>query len=816
MKTFGTKKHVWIALRMALTAGVLSIILPAPLIVHATIEHRRLTVEGELASYDYPNVSNPILTVTGSESLTISNTNGVESSVPDIIVIDTKGKPANITLSGVNIDVSGNDNKCAFRIAEGSGLVNITLADNTKNTLKSGQYCAGLQKDTTAEGTMLTISGNGTLNATGGERGAGIGGAHSNDGSYITINSGTVNATAGAYAAGIGSGDGWNGTGYVATNGSHITIKGGTVTATDGGTDAAGIGGGAWGNGSDISITGGTVKATGSSGAGIGGGFAWDGQGYTGGTGSNIKITGGTVTAVSTAGGAGIGGGEYGNGNNITISDGTVAATSTSQGAGIGGGYNGSGSSITITGGTVTATSGDSDLATGAGIGGGGIWSGSGMAGKNILITGGTVIATGGKGSKGNGAGIGGGNNSSGSSSTIQPAAGLLATYEGTDTSGTLTNIILNPAEKSYTDNSSRYIKICTGSLSSSPAEATVDIGDSQNFSAKLSDSEITDSVTTYSGNKSATSNGVSWSVATKSSSNTNINLTGVLSIGNDESITPLTVTATLTGTSLTANSRVNVTGIQYTVNFAYNMSGHSGDAATSQTVTSGNKLTTPNVPSVAGYTFSGWYKEPECTNIWDFDADTVTSSRTIYAKWALTTYNIAYELNGGTNVASNPTEYTVLSDNVALASPSKQGNTFTGWTYDAVTTPQLNAIIAKGSTGNKTFTANWAVNTYAVTLEANGGTGSDLTSYTYGTTTVLPTDYKKTGYTFAGWYDNPEFTGRPITALTSDKIGKITLYAKWVSDDVPDTGDKNNALFWTFIFLISSCAAVITIRIEH
>ena len=804
MKTFGTKKHVWIALRMALAAGVLSIILPAPLSVHA---EAGLTVSGNTTSYTYPNVSNPILTVTGSDSLTISNINGGESPVQDIIVIDTKGATANITLSGVNIDASGNDtNKCAFRIAEGSGPVNITLADGTTNTLKSGENCAGLQKETTAYGTMLTISGNGTLNATGGSRGAGIGGVHSKDVSYITIDSGTVNATGGSNAAGIGSGDGWiSGFEYAATNGSHITINGGTVTARDGGSGAAGIGGGSWGNGSDISITGGTVNASSGTGAGIGGGTSLANGLFIGGTGSNISISGGEVTAVSTQGGAGIGGGTGGKGENITISGGTVTATSTFGGAGIGGGSGAIGSGITISGGTVTATDGGS-TECGAGIGGG-----SGAAGTGILITGGTVIATGGKGNNG----IGGGKGSSGSSSTIQPAAGLLATYEGTGTSGTLTNIILNPAQKAYTD-STRYIKICTGSLSSSPTEATVNTGGSQNFIANLSNSKITDSVTTYSGNTSATYNGVSWSVASKSSSNTNINSSGVLSIGNDESITPLTVTATLNGTSLTANSRVNVTGIQYTVNFAYNMSGHSGDAATSQTVTSGNKLTTPNVPSVAGYTFCGWYKEPECTNAWDFDDDTVTSNRTLYAKWALTTYNIAYELNGGTNVASNPTEYTVLSDNVALASPSKQGNTFTGWTYDAVTTPQLNAIIAKGSTGNKTFTANWAVNTYAVTLEANGGTGSDLTSYTYGTTTVLPTDYKKTGYTFAGWYDNQEFTGRPITALTSDKIGKITLYAKWVSDDVPDTGDKNNALFWTFIFLISSCAAVITIRIEH
>lgn len=70
-----------------------------------------------------------------------------------------------------------------------------------------------------------------------------------------------------------------------------------------------------------------------------------------------------------------------------------------------------------------------------------------------------------------------------------------------------------------------------------------------------------------------------------------------------------------------------------YTVSFSLN--GKTGTTPTAVTVTEGEKITKPTPdPEVAGYTFGGWYKEPACTNAWNFDADIVTNTTTLYAKW--------------------------------------------------------------------------------------------------------------------------------------------------------------------------------------
>ena len=248
----------------------------------------------------------------------------------------------NLTLKDVKIDVSDTgsywvEGKAALSV-QGKGNVEIELDGN--NELKSGVQRAGLEKNTSTSTGTLTLkddkeAGSGSLKATGGKYGAGIGG-----GNY--------------------------------GSGKNITIKGGTVTAK-GGDCGAGIGGGNGGIGENIKITDGTVNATGGwGGAGIGGG---DG-GYGGyGNGKNITITDGTVTATGGIHGAGIGGGDSGIGENITITDGTVTATGGIYGAGIGGGVNASGSNVTVSGAAqVTATAGKSDGYYGAGatIGSGG------------------------------------------------------------------------------------------------------------------------------------------------------------------------------------------------------------------------------------------------------------------------------------------------------------------------------------------------------------------------------------------------------------------------------------------------------------
>ena len=286
----------------------------------------------------------------------------------------------NLTLKDVKIDVSntgtdtGNpwnsdEGKAALSV-QGNGNVEIEL--DGKNELKSGAHRAGLEKNTsTSTGTLTLKDDNkeaGSLKATGGNYGAGIGngGYYGNGGNRsgenITITGGTVTATGGWGGAGIGGG-------YYGS-GKNITIKGGTVTAT-GGDEGAGIGGGWKGSGECITIKDGTVNATGGwGGAGIGGGGSYDGC-----SGKNITITGSTVTATGGDEGAGIGGGISGSGEDITINGGKVNASGAYGGAGIGGGATGSGSNVTVSGAAqVTATAGKSDGYYGAGatIGSGG------------------------------------------------------------------------------------------------------------------------------------------------------------------------------------------------------------------------------------------------------------------------------------------------------------------------------------------------------------------------------------------------------------------------------------------------------------
>ena len=320
-----------------------------------------------------------------------------------ITVINNAATALKLTLKDVKIDVSdtgkntGNpwnsdEGKAALSV-QGNGNVEIEL--DGKNELKSGAHRAGLEKNTsTSTGTLTLKDDNneaGSLTATGGDWGAGIGngGYYGNGGNRsgenITITGGSVTATGGDYAAGIGGG-------YYGS-GKNITIKGGTVTAT-GGDEGAGIGGGYYGNGENIKITDGTVNATGGwGGAGIGGGGSYDGC-----SGKNITITGGTVTAGGGYRGAGIGGGYYGSGEDITITGGTVNADGGDNGAGIGGGATGSGSNVTVSGAAqVTATAGKSNGYYGAGatIGNGGNYTnGENVDGEEIqanisgLITG--------------------------------------------------------------------------------------------------------------------------------------------------------------------------------------------------------------------------------------------------------------------------------------------------------------------------------------------------------------------------------------------------------------------------------------------
>lgn len=238
--------------------------------------------------------------------------NDSSTSTSNTITIDAdENATANVTLDGVNIDVSNHtDNTTAGIQTTGNGDVTIEL--DGKNSVKSADLAAGLQKE---NGGNLTIKDDNTtagkLEATGGKYAAGIGSRneenYNNSVANITITGGEIIATGGTGGAGIGSSSG-NGTNSV----SGIRISGGKVTATGGDLGGSGIGGGRFGNASDIEITGGEVTAKGgTNGAGIGGGYRGSGSNVSISGDARVKVQGGNSGNYAGAG-AGIGNGGIG------------------------------------------------------------------------------------------------------------------------------------------------------------------------------------------------------------------------------------------------------------------------------------------------------------------------------------------------------------------------------------------------------------------------------------------------------------------------------------------------------------------------
>ena len=185
------------------------------------------------------------------------------------------------------------------------------------------------------------------------------------------------------------------------------------------------------------------------------------------------------------------------------------------------------------------------------------------------------------------------------------------------------------------------------------------------------------------------------------------------------------------------------------------------------------------------GYTFGGWYANEQftgepCTVI----ASGSTGPKTFYAKWTAKTYRVTLETNGGTIVGSGLTEYTCGQGAELPTDVEKSGYTFAGWYENDRFEGSAVTAVSDTEYGDKTYYAKWTSKTYSITFNTDGGTikGSYVTGYTYGEGAVLPTDVEKSGYTFAGWYDNEELTGSTVTAISDTEYGDKTYYAKWTS----------------------------------
>ena len=342
-----------------------------------------LAADGPMDTIPKYDVSIDVYNRTSDISIKDSRSYYIYSSVPDklrdtwawdkkIFIKGDKTAP-HVFIDGVNIKMSPSSKGPAIELNKKASAYLYFIGKDS--TLQGADGRAAIQKNR-SEGQLYVLARTGTtVTCKGGYRAAGIGGSwairnigdsmfnmdmyghgvnmHFGSQSNPDYWGGTINATGGEYGAGIGAGS-WGHSGYSGNAihggaGERLYFYSGTVNAS-GGRLAAGIGGGFQGRSSHIYIYGGNIDAQGGDcGAGIGGGSWTTEQDMDGiNAASDIVISGGRVSARGQYNCAGIGGGQYVPARDITITGGHVSATG-HYGAAIGGGRWCRGKNITIT-----------------------------------------------------------------------------------------------------------------------------------------------------------------------------------------------------------------------------------------------------------------------------------------------------------------------------------------------------------------------------------------------------------------------------------------------------------------------------------
>lgn len=252
-----------------------------------------------------------------------------------------------------------------------------------------------------------------------------------------------------------------------------------------------------------------------------------------------------------------------------------------------------------------------------------------------------------------------------------------------------------------------------------------------------------------------------------------------------------------------------------YTATGNFNQPIRTGYTFTGWTVTSGNGSV---VHADAGDTFTSFYDDNRYCYIagvssssygyyYYINNETSPTNSTITAQWTGNTYYVAYNANGGSGTMSNSTHIYGTAKTLTANAFTRTGYTFAGWstssTATAATYTNQQSVSNLTSTSGATVTlyAVWTANTYTVAYNANGGSGTTMTSssHTYGVAKTLTANtYTRTGYRFAGWSKSSTATSatytdqQSVSNLTSTNGATITLYAVWTANTYTIQYDAN------------------------
>ena len=204
---------------------------------------------------------------------------------------------------------------------------------------------------------------------------------------------------------------------------------------------------------------------------------------------------------------------------------------------------------------------------------------------------------------------------------------------------------------------------------------------------------------------------------------------------------------------AIDAKGAISSTKITYT-QIAYNVSIFFNGNTTNVQVANGSNLTRLIGTRADGYEVVGLFKDSALSIPWNPASDVLTDDLTIYASYSLINYNITYNLNSGTNSASNPSTYTT-EDTIIFAEPTKVGYTFNGWYSNASFTGSPITQISAGGAVDMAIYAKYTLSQYALEYVDYDGTVLQTANYDYNANLswiTAPTVSPRTGYIFNAW----------------------------------------------------------------
>ena len=145
-------------------------------------------------------------------------------------------------------------------------------------------------------------------------------------------------------------------------------------------------------------------------------------------------------------------------------------------------------------------------------------------------------------------------------------------------------------------------------------------------------------------------------------------------------------------------------------------------------------------------------------------------------------TYNITFDLGGGSVATANPTSYNVESAAITLVNPTREGYTFAGWTGTGLDAATETVTIPAGSVGERSYTATWTLNTYTITCDLGGGSvaTANPASYNVESAAITLVNPTRTGYTFAGWTGTGLNEPTMEVIIPTGSIGERSYTATW------------------------------------